>query len=60
MGENKKRTVFTDEGTRLLAGRERDVLPRSVRAPALRLLWVSLVVAAAGLGVLAIVIGRLL
>lgn len=60
MGENKKRTVFTDEGMRVLAGRERDVLPRSVRAPALRLLWVSLVVAAAGLGVLAIVIGRLL
>ncbi|UUV35860.1 hypothetical protein NQK81_21245 [Amycolatopsis roodepoortensis] len=60
MGANEKRTVFTDEAARVLAGRERDILPPSVRAPALRVLWVSLVVAAAGLGILAIVIGRLL
>ncbi|WP_158633165.1 hypothetical protein [Amycolatopsis sp. WAC 01376] len=52
--------MFTDEGARVLAGRERDILPAAVRAPALSLLWVLLVVAAVCLGVLAIVIGGLL
>ncbi|OLZ51567.1 hypothetical protein [Amycolatopsis keratiniphila] len=60
LGENKKRTVFTDEGARVLAGRERDILPPAVRTRALRSLWVLLVVAGACLGVLVIVIGRLL
>ncbi|RSN60587.1 hypothetical protein DMH01_14910 [Amycolatopsis sp. WAC 04182] len=60
MGENKKRVLFADEGTQVLAGRERDILPVAVRAPALRLLWVLLAVAAICLTVLVIVIGGLL
>lgn len=60
MGDNKKRVLFTDDDTQLLAGRERDMFPAAVRAPALRLLWGLLAVAAICLAVLGIVIGRLL
>ncbi|MFJ4099861.1 hypothetical protein [Amycolatopsis japonica] len=52
--------MFTDESARVLAGSDRDILPAAVRAPALRLLWAALVIAALGLVVVAIVIGRLL